>query len=263
MKKAYIILFWFIALSGLVVCMSFVSSTEGETNCTGVAITIDNNSNFICKDDLDSMLYHKFGKIKGKSMEYINIPQIENAIRNNPFIEDAQVYSTIDGHLNIDVNQRMPLFRVFNSLNQSFYVDDKGSFMPLSDKSTSRVLIVNGNIYDTYHSRILTRINLNDTLTKGKTLMDTIYTLANRIHNDPFFNALIQEIYINQDKEIELIPNIGKQTILIGDISDLDLKFKRLVLFYKNGLNKAGWSTYNYINLKYNNQIVCIKNKEI
>jgi cell division protein FtsQ len=119
--------------------------------------------------------------------------------------------------------------------------------------------MVNGYIYDNYIARTVKILDWKDTITKGKTLMDSLYTLASYIHKDKFLNAQIQQVYINSDREIELIPYIGKQTILLGDISDMDTKFHNLVLFYKKAISRSGWSTYNYINLKYKNQIVCTK----
>jgi len=32
--------------------------------------------------------------------------------------------------------------------------------------------------------------------------------------------------------------------------------------FYTEGLNKVGWNKYSQISLKYNNQIICKKNKK-
>ena len=259
MKRLYKILIWLISFTGLVITMSFVSTSQDSTPCSNVFITVDNSNSFIGKYDVDSLIRKKIGTLKGKPMENINVSQIEKIILNNPYVQDAQAYSTIDGQVSIDVRQRVPLLRIFNPLNQSFYVDEMGRFMPLSDKSSSRVLMVNGYLYDNYSSRIVKNLNWKDTATKGKTLMDSLYTLAIFIRKDNFLNAQIQQVYINSDREIELIPYIGKQTILLGDISDMDMKFHNLLLFYKKAISRSGWSTYNYINLKYKNQIVCTK----
>jgi len=48
-----------------------------------------------------------------------------------------------------------------------------------------------------------------------------------------------------------------KQLILFGPMDEIEEKFKKLKLFYKEVLPKKGWNTYSSINLKYKNQIVC------
>jgi cell division protein FtsQ len=241
--------------------MSFVSSTRNSMLCSNINFSMDNNNLFVDNNDLDTLIKHRWGIIKGKSLGEINVAQIENSINNNPYIQDVKAYTTIDGELSIYVHQRVPLIRVFNPLNQSFYIDETGNFIPLSEKSSARVLVVSGFIYDSYKNRAAKIIDIKDTNKMNKSMIDTIYTLAQFIHNDRFLNSLIQQIYVNLDRELELIPNLGKQTIIIGDISDLDLKFKELLRLYKKGFSKYGWNSYSYINLKYKYQIVCTKIK--
>src|ERR1022692_1585591 len=201
MKRLYKILIWFISLTGLMITVSFVSTSQDSTLCSNVFISVDNTNSFIDKYDVDSLVKKKIGTLKGRSMEKINVFQIENIILNNPYVQDAKAYSTIDGKVSIDVHQRVPLLRIFNPLNQSFYVDETGRFMPLSEKSSSRVLMVNGYIYDNYIARTVKILDWKDTITKGKTLMDSLYTLASYIHKDKFLNAQIQQVYINSDRE--------------------------------------------------------------
>ncbi|MFC2766726.1 MAG: cell division protein FtsQ, partial [Prevotella sp.] len=38
-------------------------------------------------------------------------------------------------------------------------------------------------------------------------------------------------------------------------------KMNRLLAFYKYGLSQAGWNKYEYINLEFDNQIICKKTK--
>jgi len=39
----------------------------------------------------------------------------------------------------------------------------------------------------------------------------------------------------------------------------LEEKFENLKLFYSEGVKQTGWRKYKEINLKYKNQIVCVK----
>ncbi|MEP7169164.1 MAG: cell division protein FtsQ, partial [Bacteroidota bacterium] len=79
------------------------------------------------------------------------------------------------------------------------------------------------------------------------------------IANDAFWNAQVEQIYVTEQSEIELIPRVGNHRIILGDASQLDEKFNKLMIFYKQGLNNTGWNNYNTINLKFTNQVVCTK----
>ena len=84
--------------------------------------------------------------------------------------------------------------------------------------------------------------------------------MANYIKNDTLLNSLITQAYINKEREIELYPAIGNQKILFGSGTDIADKFEKLKIFYTQGLNSVnGWDRYSTINLKYKNQVVCIK----
>ena len=97
-----------------------------------------------------------------------------------------------------------------------------------------------------------------DTANK-KRVAEQVYAIAKFIQNDTVLNPLIEQIYINNENEIELVPRIGDQIILLGDAGNLENKFNKLLTFYRKGLNKIGWTAYSKINLKYENQVVVMK----
>jgi hypothetical protein len=53
-----------------------------------------------------------------------------------------------------------------------------------------------------------------------------------------------------------MIPKIGKQLIVFGDGNEAEEKLKKLKLFYKEIMVKAGWDNYSVINVQYKNQVV-------
>ena len=74
---------------------------------------------------------------------------------------------------------------------------------------------------------------------------------------------------------VELVPRVGNHVVYIGQLPEskykngrknlienfVRKKMERLLNFYKYGLSQAGWNKYNYINLEFDNQIICKKNK--
>jgi cell division protein FtsQ len=114
------------------------------------------------------------------------------------------------------------------------------------------VLVANGFIDEPFNGTV-------DTL--HTQLASDIYKTADYIRKDSLWTAQIAEIYVNQQHEIELIPRVGNQRILLGNADSLDNKFHNLLVFYKKALPQAGWGTYKAINIKYANQVIGVKNQ--
>jgi cell division protein FtsQ len=132
--------------------------------------------------------------------------------------------------------------------------------MRTSGNFTSHVIIANGNIHTNFP--ITNKINVLELEKKsgGKNkLFADLYRLGTYITKDKFWNAQIQQIYVNSSGDFELIPRIGSHEIVFGDFTDCDIKFRNLMSLYKNGLPVMGWNTYKTINLKFKGQVVCTK----
>jgi cell division protein FtsQ len=183
-------------------------------------------------------------------MEAINLQDLENRLKANPFIEYAKVYADMDGTVFVDVSQRLPVLRIMNHFNQDFYVDQHGLKIPLSNNFTAMVLVANGDIDEMLTTKLDT---LHTDLAKG--LLKT----AQFIRKDSLWNAQIAQIFVNNKREIELIPRVGNNRILLGEADSLTTKFNNLYIFYKNVIPRVGWDTYKTINLKYANQVVGVK----
>ncbi|MFD2147833.1 hypothetical protein [Mucilaginibacter antarcticus] len=76
---------------------------------------------------------------------------------------------------------------------------------------------------------------------------------------DSLWNAQISQVYVNQKHEIELIPRVGNQRILLGTADSIDVKFHNLLAFYKQALPQVGWDAYKQINITYANQVIGVK----
>jgi cell division protein FtsQ len=134
--------------------------------------------------------------------------------------------------------------------------------MPLSDKYSAKVLVVNGAIAEPYNKRYMYSISDigKDSSLNATSILGQVYAMANYINADEFWRSQIQQIYVNSERDMEIVPVVGDQKIIFGDTTDMDIKFKKLMTFYQQGLNTTGWwNKYSTINLKFKNQIVCTK----
>ena len=100
---------------------------------------------YLTENYIKNITFQTDDSIQYRKIKDIDIPKIENKIKSNQYVDYVNVYSSIEGNLVIDIDQRQPLFRVETS-KQSYYVGTKGNIMPLHWKYTSRVMVVNGHI---------------------------------------------------------------------------------------------------------------------
>ena len=129
--------------------------------------------------------------------------------------------------------------------------------MPASQNYTSYEIIASGNIEQNYSFENIDSFPKLQENPVKKTVIDDLFTLIKYINNNAFFLAQIEQIYVNQDNEFELIPRVGNQTILFGTIDNYEIKFNNLEAFYKKAMNKVGWNKYKTISVQFDNQIVC------
>ncbi|MEO6901708.1 MAG: hypothetical protein ABI315_00975 [Bacteroidia bacterium] len=226
-----------------------------------IKVNQDNDLYFLDNIDVAQLIKSR-NKIIDQPKATVNIPDIEKALNSHPNIANAEVSITIDGKLKVQVKQRKPILRIFNVSDESYYMDDDGMLMPLSEKYTAKVLIANGKIAESYaknYKRTMQSIS-KDSAVKARTMFDELYAMASFIDANDFWRAQIQQIYINDNLDMEVVPIVGDQRIIFGDTTAMEEKFKKLLIFYRQGLNTTGWwNKYSVINLKFKNQIVCTK----
>lgn len=265
MTKFFKILGWLLPALGLPVILGFAGAEQNNVLCTGISVKIDdlNENFFVDETDIKEIIYSKGDSLVGNPVSRVNFHNLEQLILKNPSVKDVQVYASVDGEIKADVIQRNPLVRIYNTSGESFYIDETGSVMPLSSKFASRVIVANGNIRESYTGLSLFNVNKIENVDSlaEKTIIDDVFELVKFIEQDEFWRANIQQIYVNEKNELEVVPMVGDHKIIVGDKKNLDTKFKKLMLFYERGLNKTGWNQYSVINLKFKNQVICTKKK--
>lgn len=264
LKKIAFITFWCLLVAGLLVTMGFVDKEQDAMLCRGLDINVnqDNELYFIDTNDVRLLLKSRGDSIIGQPKNTVDIAGMEKALNSDAVVANAEVSVSIDGVVKVDVRQRNPVIRIINNDGDSYYLDDEGKLMPLSDKYTMRVLVANGNLAEPYAKRYKYSIAdiAKDSLLCAASRLDELFAMASYINADPFWKAQIHQIYINNDNDMEIVPMAGNQKIIFGDTTAMDAKFKKLLVFYKEGLNTTGWwDKYSVINLKFKNQIVCTK----
>ncbi len=214
--------------------------------CTQVKIDISDDivDGFLDADKIKKNLQQANIYPLAKPMETIDAREIEETLRKNPFVDSAQCYKTQGGHVCITLSQRMPVMRIKADNGDDYYIDRAGDIMPGHGYATD-LTVATGHISRRYARKVLTPV-------------------GNFIVNDKLWHNQIEQINVLADGTVELVPRVGDHIVYIGRPENIGSKLARLEKFYRYGLSKVGWNRYSYINLEFDNQIICKKrNKTI
>jgi cell division protein FtsQ len=224
--------------------------------CNKIKVTIVDSSryHFVTKRDIQNTILSSNGNILGKPVKEIRISEIENTMSRYGELKTAEAYLSIDGTLHIYADQRTPIMRIMPIEGGDYYLDNEGVVVRRRNLYTPRLHIIEGNI--NISQAMLNGVSVLDTSIRNSILKD-IYYLVNYINRDDFWSAQIDQIYVDSNDEIDLIPRVGNHTIHLGSAGDFEGKLKILSEFYDKVLPEVGWNKYSVINLAYKNQIVC------
>lgn len=258
-KKIFKILRWSLLLAYIFVIMSFVGRERKNLECSGLIISIDRPHSFIDNNAVENLLIKNKISLDSCLIENINFDAIEKIIEENPSVKNADVYSDFAGKVFIKIEQRNPIMRIITEDNIHFYVDDKHKLMPINSSYAANVPVVSGYI-DKEFAEYIDSSEVSQENIKGYTFTpNDLYNFVSYLNNSDLWRYQIEQIYVNYDKEIELIPRVGNHIIILGDLKNYEYKLQKLISLYKNGFTDLDWNAYSSINLKYSEQIICKK----
>lgn len=258
-KKTFIVTADIILGGYLIVAFSaFGKPNVVQRVCTKVNINIQDEATngFISAAEIKNRLEKNRLYPLSKLMQNVNTRVIEETLEQSPFVKKAECYKTEDGHVVISLTQRMPILRIKAINGEDYYIDDKHSVMPNSNY-TSDLIITTGYISKWYARHYIS------------------YLAECLMSNELWKNQIVQ-INVLPDRGVELVPRIGNHIVYIGQLPEtkymnmrqkliadyVNKKMDRLEKFYKYGLSQAGWNKYKYINIEFDNQIICKKHIE-
>lgn len=260
MKKYTVnIVFWLIMIPLLIGLLSFAGQENKQKTCQGFRVSIDyGDSDYLfTAKDIEKQVISTFDTLKGVLVKDIVESDIEREIERNPFVLNAEVYTTINGQCIAEVEQRHPIVHFMDRNGKGAYADINGVLMPGNFQMPARVMVASGYFSLDTLNPALQDIRIRDIKHEG---LQEMFRIAQKVENDPLLQTAVEQIYRNKDEQYELATKLGQHRVLIGEARKLDEKFSKLNIFYKKALEKGGWKNYHALNLVYEDQIVCKKN---
>ena len=242
--------FWLCIAAGMMVLLVGAVNSQGHKTCKGYLIQIMGKPDqwFLDKKDVAALLITQGGGITGREIKSFDLRRMENQLKNNVWVKDAELFFDNSHVLQVRVEERIPVARLFTTTGNSFYIDSSGERLPLSDKFSERLPVFTG-----FPSE---KDNVKHT---DSVLVKDIINISDYLAQDSFWMAQISQVDITPDNTFEMIPVVGNHVIDFGDGTDYDKKFRRLLLFYQQVLSKTGMDVYERLNVQYARQVIGVK----
>ena len=239
LRKIIHIIVWILVFAYLGVALAFTNKREREERIGGISVHIMDSSEyqFISHDYVVKKLGQFGFRITDMSIDSVSRNNICEVVKDFDAVKDANVFFTPDNKLNIKIWQRRPVLRVLSGRND-YFIDETRKPFQIPPIVSPTVLVFTGEIDEVFAAEVL-------------------YDLANYVRENEFFNSLIQEIHVDEKKNIELIPRVGKQRIFLGSPDNYEWKFIKLKTFYSKAMPELGWERYKTIDLSFGDQVVC------
>lgn len=233
----------------VMVLVGFADRNLRHNTCKDIVVTLENvrENHFLDEADVLRMVETIPGEVRTQQFSSIDFREIEERLKTHRNFREVQLFNDLKGNLVVNVSLRRPVARLVQESGPDAYLSEEGLVMPVSDRYSTRVLILSGSG--------IRKIMLDQDLNKtdyGKNLK----SILDFIKKDDFLRKQIAEIELNADGTINLLPQIGSQTIEFGKPENPEHKFLKLKVFYKTILPERGWNKYRRVNLEFENQVI-------
>jgi cell division protein FtsQ len=204
---------------------------------------IKGNRDLISETEILHLFKNSLGFAVGSaSIQELDLRSLEELLTRDERVKESELYLDSKNRLNVFVIQRQPVVRIMEESSHSYYLDTDGMKLSVRPGNAIRVPVATGYI-EFFQS------DFRDS--EKHVALNRVFQMAMSIHEDEFLGALVEQIDVNPKKEIVLIPKIGKQRIVIGDVDFIDQKISNLKLMYREGLPREGWRKYSVLKLNY------------
>jgi cell division protein FtsQ len=243
-----------LAALGVTVCLFvYIFKTNDKPVYKGIEIEIRNSeiAKLINPSDFRKLIEQSKIVGKGKPLNSDVIKKTLKLVESKGSVKNVTVYQTGDSILHVEFEQRIPAMRLLTS-SGSCYLDNNGIAFPVSTRYAYNVPLVTGKV----------RMPAEGKMLQDTVLSRNLLTFTDYISKDPFWNVQIQQIDIDENRNVELAVCSDNHLIRFGQFHEYEKKLDKLLTFYRNvnpyyrGQSNA---PYTILDLRFSRQIVAIK----
>ena len=249
-QKIAIRIIWSIAAAGLIVLFVVSWKAKSAKQLTNIQVElVGESAQALFMDEISiRVILNEQGVQVGMPIEKINLTQLEQFIEKTEWVKNAEFFINNKLVLEVKIEQRIPIARIFTASGASFYIDNEGWRLPLKQLTVLNLPVFTGFPTD------------QPKLSKpDSTLLKEILFFAKTIQKDSFFMAQIAQVNIEPNGSLQMVPTLGDHLVLLGSVDQLEDKLNRLFTFYKKVWLVSGVNAYQYIDCRFDHQVVALK----
>lgn len=231
----------------VVLVLAFVYMPKQRCERISAVAHTQNESVTVSPKDVEAMLTEAGIEVVGQAVKEVDLGKIITLLKANPYIAEVNFVHFAGRKLVIDYTLKELVLHVFTPNGDHYFVDSEGCVVPFTSKMKDYLMIVNGNLPESYKSGKKAPKGVQEAL-----------VLTKKINEDAFYQAMFRQIYLNKGG-LELTSAIGGHTILFGTSENADEKLRNLKTVYEKGLSHKGYDTYAQLDARYTNRIIATK----
>lgn len=249
-KKIVSNILWSIAGALLVLLFIISWKAKEDKKCASINVElVGENTIALFMDEKEILqIIHEKGIQAGLPISAVNLNALEKNLQSIKWVKHAEMFLDNQQALQIKIEQRIPIARIFTAAGNSFYIDKEGWRLPLKQLTVLRLPVFTGFPSDQE------KMSTPDSL-----LLNDILHFTNAIQQDSFFMAQVAQINIASNGDFEMIPSLGDHVVLMGTAENIEDKLNRLYSFYKQVWVQSGVNAYQVLDCRFDHQIVALK----
>ena len=241
---------WSIAGAALIVLfvIAWKAKEEKKYNSIQIELVGENTAALFMDEKEILQIIHEQGVKEGQAIGKLNLNTLEKHLHTIRWVKNVELFLDNTQVLQVKIEQRIPIARIFTASGNSFYIDNEGLQLPLKQLTVLRLPVFTNFPSDQQN------LSKPDSL-----LLNDILHFTKAVQNDSFFIAQTAQVNIAVNGDFELVPTVGDQRVLIGSVENIEDKLNRLYTFYKKVWVQSGLNAYQVIDCRFDNQIVALK----
>jgi cell division protein FtsQ len=246
-QKIVFRIIWSIAAAGLIVLFVISWKAKSEKQLTYIQVElVGESAQALFMDEISiRVILNEQGVQVGMPIEKINLTQLEKFIEKTEWVKNAEFFINNKLILEVKIEQRIPIARIFTASGASFYIDNEGLRLPLKQLTVLNLPVFTG--FPTEQPKL----SKPDSI-----LLKDVLFFAKTIQKDSFFMAQVAQVNIEPNGTFQMVPTLGDHLVLLGTVDQLEDKLNRLFTFYKKVWLGSGVNAYQYIDCRFNHQVV-------